>query len=354
MRKARSEAKVDALLVTKPVDVSYLSGFGGEDSFLLVEDDRAVLLTDGRFGEQAEKECPGVEIFVRNGPITAALAEVLKGRKVRRLAVQGEHVTLKLHKALQAALGKRKLLPVSGMVSAGRIVKDHAELASIRKAIRVAQRAFRELQGKGAGWWIGRSEQSLAAELDAAMRRLGATGSSFPTIVASGPGSSVPHYRPGLRKVRKGEAVLVDWGAVVDGYCSDLTRVVFAGTIPPALKDVYEVVLAAQQAGMESIRSGVHCKTADAAARKVIEQAGYGDKFIHGLGHGIGREIHEAPGVAARSDTPLRSGMVVTVEPGIYLPGVGGIRIEDDVLVTADGQQKLSSLSRSASSMTLH
>jgi Xaa-Pro aminopeptidase len=354
LRKARSEATVDAFLATKPVDVSYLSDFGGEDSFLLVEDDRAVLLTDSRFGEQAEKECPGVDIHVRSGPITEALAEVLKGRRVRRLGLQSEHVTLKLHEALQDALGSRKLVGLFGVPSAGRIIKDDGELASIRKAVRVAQKAFRELTRRGAEAFVGRREQAIAAELDAAMRRCGATASSFETIVASGPGASVPHYRPGRRKIRAGEAVLIDWGALVEGYCSDLTRVVFVGTIPPALKEVYDVVRAAQRAGIEAIRSGVHSKTVDAAARKVIEQAGYGEQFIHGLGHGIGREIHEAPGLSGRSDTPLRAGMVVTVEPGIYLPGVGGIRIEDDVLVTVDGQQKLSSLPTSANSMILH
>jgi Xaa-Pro aminopeptidase len=166
----------------------------------------------------------------------------------------------------------------------------------------------------------------------------------------------VPHYRPADRKIRRGEAVLIDWGARVEGYCSDLTRVVFVGTIPPApsvLEEVYETVRAAQQAGIAAVRPGVHCKTVDAAARDVIAKAGYGPRFVHGLGHGIGREIHEAPALAGVSDMPLRSGMVVTVEPGIYLPGVGGVRIEDDVLVTANGHETLSSLPRSIDSMML-
>jgi Xaa-Pro aminopeptidase len=354
MRKARSEAKVDAILVTRPVDVSYLSGFGGEDSFLLIEDRRAVLITDSRFSELAEKECPGVEVVTRNGPITKAVASQLKGRRIRRLGLQSDHVTLRLHEALQGALGSRKLVPLQSVPQAGRLIKDDGEQRTIRKAIRVAQKAFRELISNGADGFVGRTEMDVAGELDARMRQHGATGSSFPTIVASGPGASVPHYRPGRRRIRRDEGVLLDWGASVDGYCSDLTRVVFIGTIPPALKEAYDVVRAAQVAAIRAIRPGVHGKTVDAAAREVIADAGYGERFTHSLGHGIGREIHEGPTLASVSSTPLRSGMVVTVEPGIYLPGLGGIRIEDDVLVTPDGSKTLSSLPRAAGSMILH
>jgi Xaa-Pro aminopeptidase len=353
LKYARSEHRIDAMLVTRPVDVSYLSGFGGEDSFLLFDDDRAALITDARFSEAAETECPGLDVVTRAGAITKAVAAALKGRNVRRLGIQSDHVTLKLREALQSALGKRKLVPLADVVRKGRLVKDDGERRATRKAVRAAQTAFRELVDRGAAGFVGQTEMAVAAELDALMRRHGATASSFPTIVASGPGSSIPHYRPTRRTIRRGEAVLIDWGAVVDAYCSDLTRVVFVDTIPPALKDVYEVVRQAQRAGIDAIRSGVHCKTVDRAAREVIAEAGYAERFTHGLGHGIGRDIHEGPVLATSCVMPLRSGMIVTVEPGIYLPGVGGIRIEDDVLVTADGHRRLTSLPRSIDSMVL-
>ncbi|MFW5839433.1 MAG: M24 family metallopeptidase, partial [Planctomycetota bacterium] len=176
---------------------------------------------------------------------------------------------------------------------------------------------------------------------------------AFETIVAAGAHGSLPHYRPGKTKIRPDQAVLIDWGAKVDGYCSDLTRVVFTGTIPPKIEEIYTVVLRAQKAAISAIKAQVSCKAVDAAARKIIEQAGYGEQFIHGLGHGIGLQIHEAPSVGRRSDKRLRQGMVVTVEPGIYLPGVGGVRIEDDVLVEANGQRKLTSLPKTLKTMVL-
>ncbi|MGC9453291.1 MAG: aminopeptidase P family protein [Phycisphaerae bacterium] len=354
LKAAGCEGATAALLVGRPVDVSYLSGFGGEDSMLLVGHGWSVLVTDGRYSEQAEAECPGVELYVRRQGLPAAVVEALRGRNVRRLVVQSDHMTLRLRDSLQKELGRRKLAPVADVTGELRAVKDDTEVRAIRRACRTAEEAFRIVTARGAAGLVGRSEREVAAELDYRMRLAGAEGSSFETIVAAGTHGSRPHHRPTDRQIRRHEAVLVDWGAMVDGYCSDLTRVVFTGRIPPKLAEVYEVVRRAQEAGVAAIRPGAACKTPDRAARDVIESAGYGRRFVHGLGHGLGREVHEAPALSPRSERRLRKGMVTTVEPGIYLPGVGGVRIEDDVLVTSGGRRKLSSLPTDLDAAVLH
>ncbi len=352
VRKLRA-AKVDAMLVTKPVDVGYLTGFTGQDSSLLVGSGWACLVTDGRFTEQVAKDCPDIECCVRTGPMEAALAGVLKGRRVRKLGFDPKHVTVKLRNDLAGKLGGRKLVEVSEVVSSLRQAKDDGELRIMRRAIRIAEKAFKELCGLGPKGWVGRTERDLAAELGYRMRQAGADGLSFPTILAAGAHGSMPHYSPGSARVKAGQAVLIDWGARAGGYCSDLTRVVFTGTIPAKLREIYEVVRLAQEAGIAAIRPGVGCKAVDKAAREVIVKAGYGGQFGHGLGHGLGREVHEAPGLGKLSTVRLKSGMVVTVEPGIYLPGIGGVRIEDDVLVTAGSARRLSGLPRDIDAMRL-
>ncbi len=351
--RKRAGSAVDAALITRPVDVGYLSGFSGEDSVLLVGKGFAVLVTDGRYDEQASGECPGVEICVRSEGMIKAIGQQVRSRKLTHLAIQSDHVTLGWSEQLGKEVGNKRLKPVRGGTLELRETKDDSEIAATRRAIRAAEKAMRDLLAGGRKAFVGRSEREVAGQLEYLMRRHGASGASFDTIVAAGPHGSLPHYRPGDTKIRKDQAVLVDWGAVVDGYCSDLTRVVFTGRIPPKIAEVYQVVLRAQRAAISSIRPGVAGKTVDAAAREVIASAGYADRFTHGLGHGVGREIHEAPSVGRTSDVRLRSGMVVTVEPGIYLPGVGGVRIEDDVLVTPDGAKKLSSLPRSMEAMVL-
>lgn len=350
---AGREARVSALLVTRPEDVSYLTGFTGDDSFVLLGASWAALLTDGRYDEQARRECAGVEIVVREGPMSRAVAAAAKAHRVRRLGVQADHITVRMRDAVALAGKSLSIQSVSDVLMLQRAVKDRDEIAALRRAIRVAQDAFCGLISRGARGLAGRTEGQIAAELDHRMRDLGASGPSFETIVAAGANGSLPHYRPSSRVVKRGEALLVDWGAKVAGYCSDLTRVVFIGTIPPKLGEVYDVVLKAQEAGIAAIRPGLACRTADTAARDVIEQAGYGKQFVHSLGHGIGRMIHELPVLGRPIKSRLRSGMVVTVEPGIYLPGVGGVRIEDDVLVTPQGRQRLTTLPRERAAMVL-
>ena len=352
MGKAASE-KVQALLVSRMEDVSYLSGFSGEDAYLLVGRGWACLLTDGRFGEQAPKECPGVEIHVRSKSLAIAAAEVLKGRGVRRLGLQSGHMTLSGRDALAKGVGERRPKPIGDLIDQLRTVKDAQEIRAIRKAIRIAEEALLSLLAGGKKAFVGKTERQIAAELDYRMRLAGADRPSFEPIVAAGANGSMCHYQPGSRRVREGDALLIDWGAMAGGYCSDLTRVLFMGRISAKLGEIYDVVLRAQAAGIAALRPGASCKTPDAAARKVIEAAGYGKQFVHGLGHGIGRQIHEAPGLSRTSTARLRAGMVVTVEPGIYLPGVGGVRIEDDVEITADGRRRLSRIPRTLSAMVL-
>jgi Xaa-Pro aminopeptidase len=224
-----------------------------------------------------------------------------------------------------------------------RRVKSPSELTVLRKSIRVAEEAFTEMVKTIR---VGQTEREMAARLEYEMKRRGASGPSFPTICAEGPNAALPHAVPGSRKVKRGGAVLFDWGARVGGYCSDLTRMVFVGSIPPKLKAVYGIVLEAQQRAIAGLHPGARMCDVDAIARNHIKEAGYGDAFNHGLGHGLGLDIHEAPSLSWRSKEKLEAGMVVTVEPGIYLPGVGGIRIEDDVLVTPKGCRVLTRVGR--------
>ena len=282
-----------------------------------------------------------------------AVKAALVGRGVRSLGIEGNDVTVTLRAELQRGLRRVRLRPLSGEVAAMREVKDAAEASMIRRAVRIAEGAFKELLAGGRKSFVGRTEAQVAAEVEYRMRLSGAERAAFETIVACGPHAAMPHYRPGATRIRRGDVVLIDWGAVVGGYASDLTRVVFTGRIPPRIARVYEIVLRAQAAGIRAVRPGAACGSADAAARSVIVDAGYGEAFAHGLGHGLGLEVHESPRLGAKVRQRLRTGMVVTVEPGIYLPGVGGVRIEDDVIVVPGGRRRLSTLSRRLADMTL-
>ncbi len=331
-----------AAIISRPADVSYLTGFAGEHAQLVLADGVAGLLVGALYLEQARSEC--VDLDVRGGTMATALPAWLKGKRIRRLAGQSDYLTADQWQAMDAAAGSRTLMAMPGMVDSLRLKKDDGELRRIKRAVTVAETAFTELMAQGRKAFVGRTEGQVAAELDYRMRSLGASAPAFETIVAGGAGSSQPHYQTGDRKIRRGEPVLIDWGALVKGYCSDLTRVVFTGRIPPIIAKIYDIVARAQRASMQAIRPGVSAGTIDAAARKVIADGGYGEQFIHSVGHGLGREVHESPPVTGRNTWRLRSGVVFTVEPGIYLPGVGGVRLEDDVVVTARGYRKLSTL----------
>ncbi len=345
--------KVDAMVISKREDVSYLCGFTGEDATLLVAPRWAALVTDGRFGQQGPRECPDIEVVIRKKGMVETIKNTLKGRHIRRLGVQAGYLTAATVQAYTKILGERRVKTLTNIVAPFRAIKDDDEIRLIRKAASIAGKAFLRLTSRGRKAFVGRSEREVAAELEYLMRLEGADAAGFETILAAGPHACDCHYKPDSTKIRKGQSVLIDFGARAGGYVSDLTRVVFTGKIPPQMGEIYEIVLNAQTAGINALRAGTLLKTPDAAARKVIADAGYGDKFVHGLGHGLGREVHEAPGLGTKGPGRLRSGMVVTVEPGIYLPRVGGVRIEDDILVTADGPKRLSTLTTDIRAMVL-
>ena len=335
--------KVDAMLVTNTVDIRYLTGFRGDDSWLMVLGRTAIVISDSRFEEELAVTCPYLPTVMRRGLLIDALEPMVRDRRLRRIGIQAGHTTLRQHDVLVKRLGQRRFKSTVDWLLDQRTVKDDQELRHIRRAIRIQQEAYEVVVGE---LKTGVTERAVAARLDHLMREMGADGPSFETIVAFDANSSLPHAVPGDTKLCRGGLVLFDFGAKVEGYCSDLTRVVSRGRMAPKLREIYLIVLAAQHAAISAIRPGVRMKDVDAAARRIIDDAGYGEQFGHGLGHGIGLEIHEEPSLSPRGKGKLAPGHVVTVEPGIYLPGVGGIRIEDDVLVTATGRRVLSSLPR--------
>lgn len=344
------QEKVDGYLITSRTDQYYLTGFNGEDGAALLLPRRVYLLTDGRFKDEAVRDAPWATALIRTGTLSEMLNRVLRKHRVKRLGFQPEAMTVAAHRRFAAAIKPVKLVPMPPIPQELRVYKDDAEVRAIERAVDVAQKAFEKTIRRIK---IGMTERQLAADLQHEMMRLGASGPSFPIIVAEGPNAALPHAVPGDRRIREGSVVLIDWGATVDGYRSDLTRVVFIRRIPPRFRRMYDAVLAAQAAGLAAIRPGVRMCDVDAAARKVLKAAGMAREFSHGLGHGLGLDIHEAPRLSKRVEDVLEPGMVVTVEPGVYFAGVGGIRIEDDVLVTPNGSRVLTSLPKDLASMVL-
>ncbi len=341
-----------ALLVSNARDVRYLTGFVGEDSWAVVPAKGAgvTVISDSRFEEQIQREAPHVTAKMRRRGLSDEITALMDKRRMERIAFQADYVTCSQRGALAKKIGARRVVPVDDGLIQQRAVKGPEEIAAIKKALKIQQEAFRRTVEQIKP---GQTEQQIAAFLEYQMRLLGADGASFPTIVAADANASLPHAIPGSRKVKKGGIVLIDWGAVCGGYCSDLTRVVSIGKMPAKIRTIYQIVLEAQQAAIQAISPGRALADIDAAARGVIEKAGYGERFGHSLGHGIGLDIHEQPTLSARSKGRLREGQVVTVEPGIYLPGVGGVRIEDDILVTPRGYRVLSHLPSDVESMMI-
>jgi Xaa-Pro aminopeptidase len=340
VRRLIRQADVSALLVTKGVNVRYLTGFTGEDSYLLLTDRDAIVVSDMRFATQLADECPGYELEIRAVGVSLAecVTRLINRLAIPRLALEADALSVALYELFAAKIQMTQLRPCSGMVEQLREIKDRGEVQEIRRAVQVAQRAFQVVRAQ---MTPDQTEQLAAAELEYQIRKFGGEGCSFPPIVAVGPRAALPHARPSERRIAASDFVLIDWGARAAGYASDLTRVLVTGKISPKLQRVYGVVLTAQSRAIAAIRPGMPVCDVDAAARAVIADAGFGKYFGHGLGHGIGLEIHEAPRLAVGQSQRLRPGMVVTVEPGIYLPGWGGVRIEDDVLVTRDGHEVL-------------
>jgi Xaa-Pro aminopeptidase len=353
LREDLGSLELDALVVSSPANVAYLTGFTGDSSTILVGRDRDTVMSDGRFTTQLNQECPDLEAFIRPSTRTMnqAIAEVAGSLGVRRLGFEAATLSVADHQSLRKALPEVALVGTTERVEALRQIKDEPEIAAIREAIRYAEDAFLMLRSE---LRVGATEKEVADQLEANLRRCGATGSSFPPIVAVGARAALPHARPTeTTRIGDEDFVLIDWGATGRPYKSDLTRVVVTGKVTPEFEKIYRIVLTAQQRAIEAIRPGAKAHDVDAEARSVIEQAGFGRFFDHGLGHGLGMDIHEAPRLRKESETILQPGMIVTVEPGIYLPDWGGIRIEDDVLVTPEGCEVLTHLPRELDSVFL-
>ncbi|MBX6316359.1 MAG: aminopeptidase P family protein [Isosphaeraceae bacterium] len=347
LRQTLPADQIDALLVSAASNVTYLTGFTGDSSTLLLTRDRDILISDGRYTIQLQQECPDLEIHIRpvGQLMIPGVAEVIGKLGLGRLGFEATALTVADYEELKQQRPGVELRPVKGRVEALRAIKDPQEIATIREVIGQAERAFARFR---AGLRADQTEKEATDNLEHDLRRCGADGSSFPPIVAVGPNAALPHYR-GSAATRIGDAdfVLVDWGATGRLYKSDLTRVLVTGKVTSQFEQVYRAVLAAQERAIAAIRPGVSARDVDAEARSVIDEAGFGPFFTHGLGHGIGLDIHEAPRLHKDSDVALQPGMVLTIEPGIYLPGWGGIRIEDDILVTSDGHEVLTQVPKS-------
>jgi Xaa-Pro aminopeptidase len=345
LRRTIRKQGVDALLVTNFTNVTYLTGFRGDDSYLLVRRDGDVIISDGRYTIQLVEECPGLDVHIRRPGVKMleSAAKVIGQAKLRRLGIEGDSMTVSLRDGIAEKRPKLEIVPTRGLVERLRQIKDKQEIAQIRRAVWLAEKAFGVIR---ATLRPEMTEKQVADELEHQLRLFGAQRSGFPTIVAVGPRAALPHASPGGGEVGSSDFVLIDWGADEGLYKSDLTRVLVTGRISPKLERIYRVVFRAQQKAIAAIRPGAVAQDVDRAARQVISDARLGRRFGHGLGHGFGLEVHEAPRLGANSRVELKPGMVVTVEPGVYLPGWGGVRIEDDVLVTRAGHEVLTTLSR--------
>jgi len=337
LRTLLAEHHLDAILIHNGENRTYLTGFTGSAGVALVTARESLLLVDFRYVEQAAGEAPGWEVVKVPRQATEIVTEIVRGRELQRVGFESDGLTYKQYDELGTALRPAELVPVTG-VDRLRWVKDADELARIRKAVAIADAGFAHVQGY---LRPGIREREVALELEFYMRRHGADKEAFDTIVASGVRSSLPHGRATEKVVAPGEFVTLDFGAVVRGYHSDCTRTVVLGDASPRHREIYDLVLAAQRAALGGIRPGVAARDADALARRVITEAGHGEHFGHDLGHGVGLAIHEGPTLSPREDATLEAGMVVTVEPGVYVPGWGGVRIEDLVVITPDGSEDL-------------
>lgn len=333
----------DALVITNLANGRWLTGFSGSAMIVVLTSDALLVITDGRYATQApaELEAAGVDgrvvIADRGADQQAAAAAAVAG--LGRIALEADHISWsRLGTFAGEWFAGAELLPATGVVEKLRRVKSSEEVARMSAAAAVADGALAETLPRLAE---RPTEGEVAAELDHLMRRRGASGSAFDTIVAAGPNSALPHARPGTRRIEPGDLVVIDFGAIVDGYRSDMTRTVCVGEPRPPGRRIYEVVREAQQVGTETVTAGAACADVDAACREIISEAGWGEAFMHGTGHGVGLDIHEAPSVSSRSSETLAAGEVVTVEPGVYLAGDGGVRIEDTVVVTDDGCVRL-------------
>jgi Xaa-Pro aminopeptidase len=344
LKNAVKQLGVNGILVTNIKNIRYLSGFSGSSAHLLVTPKTEILMSDTRYEQQLKTEVSNLEIDIRDSTTTLldSVHRIVKLSGLNSLAIESATMAKANFDEVETKLPAVTLVSSQGVVEKLRAVKDSSEILAIRNSIRVNQRAFRVIKSQLASH---QSEREIAHNLEHQMRAFGAKGCAFDPIVGVGPRAALPHGQPSEMKINQGTNVLIDWGAEVDGYLSDLTRSIITSKKTTAkFRKIYETVLKAQLAAIKKIRPGATLKSVDTAARKVISDAGFEKYFGHGTGHSFGLEIHEHPYISPVAKGKLEAGMIVTVEPGIYIPEVAGVRIEDDVLVTPDGYEVLSSL----------
>lgn len=334
LREAMGTKGLEAMFITSAVNRRYMTGFTGSSGYVLITQNRAVLMTDFRYMTQAPQQAVDFEVIEHGAKLTDTLKQLLSDMKISRLGFEQDHVAFATYTGYQSQLESIELVPVSGLIEDLRMIKDEGELAIMREAAQLADRTFSHILGF---LKPGVSEKDIALEMEFFMRKNGATSSSFDTIVASGERSALPHGVASDRIIQGNEFIKLDFGALYNGYCSDITRTVVLGKPTDKHHEIYNIVLEAQLNALQHIRPGMTGREADALTRDIIKSYGYGDHFGHSTGHGLGMEVHEYPRLAFGSDTVLTPGMTVTVEPGIYIPGFGGVRIEDDIVITEDG-----------------
>lgn len=339
-----AERRIDKLLITHLVNLRYLTGFSGSNGALLLGAERSVALaTDGRYQTQIAQEVPDIEARITR-PVAPALLADVDGPQ--RVGIEADHLSVAEFEALQKACDEQvTLVPVRGLVEKQRRIKDAGEIEQLAEVAELAAAALRGMLADGAVR-AGRTEREIAAELEYRMRTAGSERTSFDTIVASGPNSAKPHHGAEDRELVAGDLVTIDFGAHARGYNSDMTRTYAVGEPDDFSREIYEVVQRAQQAGVEAAIVGTPLVDVDAACRDVIEAAGYGEYFVHSTGHGVGMDVHEEPAASRNGEGELEDGMTVTIEPGIYVPGRGGVRIEDTVVVTEKGPRVITDLGR--------
>ncbi|UAC47214.1 aminopeptidase P family protein [Bacillus aquiflavi] len=340
LNKLRSEFDrfgIDGMLITSMYNRRYMTGFTGTAGVALISGEKAVFITDFRYVEQASKQAEGYDIVQHSGQIEKEIGIQAKKLGINKLGFEEEHVTYANYKVYKEVI-EGQLIPVAEVIEKLRLIKNDSEIKILKEAADIADAAFKHILD-----FIrpGKSELEVSNELEFFMRKCGATSSSFDTIVASGYRSALPHGVASEKIIEQGDFVTLDFGAYYKGYVSDITRTVAVGQPDENLKEIYSIVLEAQLRGVEGIKPGLTGKEADALTRDYITEKRYGQYFGHSTGHGIGLEVHEGPGLSSRSNTILKPGMVVTVEPGIYIPGHGGVRIEDDIVITKDHNEAL-------------
>lgn len=330
LRQRLAENELDAILISQGENRRYLCGFTGSAGFLLISQKRAILATDFRYVEQAQSQAPDFDIAQIEGELPKWFPDLASSLGAKRIGFEAKDLSFSTHRQLVATVGGKKLVPTEEIVESLRAIKDEEELELITRAVELADAAF---EGVAPMIHPGMTEKEVAWELEKFLRERGSETILFDFIVASGPNSALPHARPSDRVLLPGEPLLIDFGARFQGYCSDLTRTLYPGNEDKTFAKIYDLVLGAQLTAIATIEAGMSGEQADALARTVIEQGGYGEAFGHGLGHGVGLALHEQPRLGRGSSTILADGMVFTIEPGIYIKGWGGIRIEDMVVI---------------------